>query len=539
MTEKEEPLAIRMMNDPQPIPRRVPDYMRKKGGIWYWTGALVTIAFLYEALTGLIILFYYQPANAYSSTTTFLNSTPFGSIILTTHLYGAYAMIVLLYAHLLRNLFVGAYKKPRMMQWFTGVLLLLITLGVGFFGYSMSGDVLSADATDVGRGIAQGAPIIGSYLERIFFGDGTTLSLFHRMLGWHIVLTALIGVVFLVHFIIAEFNTIMPKRTKTEHNAPLIDREKPDYKPWYPYNILYMVELVFFMFFMILLVPSLLTLINNVPALFSPLPQVSPSSPLASTVPPYPPWFLLFVYKAMDFHLVSVIGTFWGTVLFAGAPLIYILLLPLFDRSRSLRLIDRPVTLSLGILGLIYMIGLSIWGALTPGLSIPDWEVLGFFAIPAIAVFSIVYMTNSLIRSGKISHAHPEMIHLDLMFLGLSSFGMGMLLVAYLSSGASVYEIPLILMAMITGIAFVSLFLILNRKEENEVTVPAARTMKGRSYMAYSGGFAMSSVAIVYVISGIPDTSLTNGALYGVGLALLFLICGAIVKIYRKTQYGE
>ena len=93
MTEKDQNEIIKIMNDPQPLPRKVPDYMRRKGGMWYWTGAMVMFAFLYEVITGLVILFYYQPTAAYASTENFLNSTPFGSIILTTHLYGAYAMI--------------------------------------------------------------------------------------------------------------------------------------------------------------------------------------------------------------------------------------------------------------------------------------------------------------------------------------------------------------------------------------------------------------------------------------------------------------
>lgn len=538
MTEKQDSMIVRMMNDPQPIPRRVPDYMRRKGGIWYWTGALVTIAFLYECLTGLVLLFYYQPANAYSSTSDFLNNTPFGSIILTTHLYGAYTMIVLLYVHLLRNLFVGAFKKPRATQWFTGVILLLLTLGVGFFGYSMSGDVLSADATDVGRGIAQGAPLIGGYLERIFFGNGTTLSLFQRMLGWHVVLTAAIGVLFLAHFIMAEFNTIMPRATEKEHHAPLIDKEKPEYKPWFPYNILYMVELTFFMFFIILLVPSVLMLLNSVPPLFSPLPQVSPSSPLASTVPPYPPWFLLFVYKAMDFHVVSQIGTFWGTTLFAGLPLLYILFLPFIDRGRSLRLIDRPLTLALGITGIVYLIGLSVWGALTPGISILNTEVAAFFLVPLIIITIVVYYIAGMVKSGSIKGRHPEYIFIDLAIAGLSSFGSGMLILAYARTHSPVYEIPSILVGLVTAVSFISLFLLIS-SSRREAPPEVETAMHSRSYMAYTGGFTMSSVAILYIISGIPDNSLANGAIYGVGLSILFLIAGAIVKIYRKTQYGE
>ena len=42
--------------------RKTPDYMRTWGGKWYWTGALITIAFTYEVLTGLVLLLYYNPA---------------------------------------------------------------------------------------------------------------------------------------------------------------------------------------------------------------------------------------------------------------------------------------------------------------------------------------------------------------------------------------------------------------------------------------------------------------------------------------------
>jgi Cytochrome b subunit of the bc complex len=45
--------------------RKTPDYMRKWGGKWYWTGALITIAFTYEVLTGLILLLYYNPSSPY------------------------------------------------------------------------------------------------------------------------------------------------------------------------------------------------------------------------------------------------------------------------------------------------------------------------------------------------------------------------------------------------------------------------------------------------------------------------------------------
>lgn len=528
---------VGIFNDPQPIPRKVPDYMRKKGGAWYWTGAMIMVSFMYEALTGLVILFYYQPAAAYDSTLNFVNNVPFGSLILTTHLYGAYAMIIFIYIHLLRNLFVGAYKKPRKNQWFTGVLLLLLTLGVGFFGYSMSGDVLSADATDVGRGIAAAVPYIGDYLKRMFFGNGTPLSLFHWMLGWHIVIAAGIGVLFALHFFMSERNTIMPKRSESGYTAPLVDKEKPDYKPWFPYNLLYMGEISLLVFAVILIIPSLLAVIPNVPALLDPFPQVAPSSPLASLVPSYPPWFLLFVYKAMDFDMIVDIGPFWGTVIFAGLPLIYLLLVPYLDVSRSLKMVDRPITLSFGIMGVFYMIGLSIWGALTPGEAIPNWQVILFFFGIGIAVLGVVHLLIKFIKDGRISIYQPEKLFIIITLLGFTAFGTGALIVSSIVGGYNLYQVPEILLAMVTALLVVAAFWHINFASPDRK--PQTAPLSTRIYIVIAALLAASAIAILIIISGLNPVAPSNNAGYGFGLGLIFLVGGVLLKIYRASEYGE
>lgn len=536
---KEESELIRIFNDPQPLPRKVPDYMRKKGGAWYWTGAMVMITFIYEALTGLVILFYYQPSAAYSSTQNFVQSVPFGSLILTTHLYGAYAMIIFLYIHLLRNLFVGAYKRPRKNQWFTGILLLILTIAVGFFGYSMSGDVLSADATDVGRGIAQATPLIGDYLKRMFFGDGTSLSLFQRMLGWHIVIAGGIALLFATHFFLAERNTIMPKRSESDYKAPLVDKETGAYKPWYPYNLLYMGEISLLVISAIIMVPSILAALPHVPALFDPFPQVSPSSPLASTVPAYPPWFLLFVYKAMDFKVVESTGVFWGTIIFAGMPFLYLLLLPYIDTSNKLKLIDRPITVSFGIMGILYMVGLSVWGALTPGIAIPNWEVLVFFIAIGAAVLFIVLSFTKYKTEGRIKLYQAERVYLMIVSAGVTAFGAGALIVPSITSGSPIYIIPAILLAITTALIIVGVFWHLTFARSYETYVKPVKRISSRAYVLLAAALTFAAIVIISIISGLDPASVSNEAGYGVGLGLLFLIAATILKIYRAAEYGE
>ncbi|BAB59513.1 cytochrome b [Thermoplasma volcanium GSS1] len=525
---------VEIINKPEPLPRRVPDYMRKAGGIWYWTGALTMFAFLYEVVTGIILLFYYQPSNAYTSTETFLHSVPYGEIILTTHLYGAYIMIALVYIHLLRNIFVGAYKRPRRDQFLSGILLLLLTLGVGYFGYSLSGDVLSADATDVGRGIAQGFPYIGNYLMEIIFGNGTQTSLFHRLLAWHILLAGLIAVLIAAHFFLAEARTIMPKRSESNYRVPAIDKEKPDYKPWYPYNMLYMVELGFFSVALIFILPSLAALVPGVPMLFSPFPQLPPDNPAAAALPAYPPWFLLFMYKELDFTFAQSMGPFWATVLFAGLPLAYLILLPYIDTSISLKISERPIFNGLAIVGILYLIGLSVLGALTPGQPIPTLDAAAIFIVPLIIVLPLSYYIAKLYRTGKINNVHIGVIG-TVPVIGFFAFELGSLLPGYFRGYGGIYLEASIFMATV----LVLIFLVLMKVEGYFKSTTPKKPMSKRSYILVSAILGFFTLFLATIVSTMNPTSITDEAFYAMGIGFIFIALGTITKIYRKTAYNE
>ena len=129
---------------------RTPDYMYHVG---YWLGSLVAAAFAYEVVSGLMLLLYYYPESPYDQTLYIMDKVPYGSVLLFSHLYGAYIMIFLVYVHMFRNYFVGAYKRPREILWILGVILLALTLGASFVGYSLIGDVLGVDALGVGKGL--------------------------------------------------------------------------------------------------------------------------------------------------------------------------------------------------------------------------------------------------------------------------------------------------------------------------------------------------------------------------------------------------
>ena len=527
--------------------KKVPDYMRKRGGIWYWTGAIISMAFVYQIITGLLLLLYYNPSEAYLSTEAIITSIPFGSFMLTTHLYGAYAMIFLIYVHMYRNYFFGSYKKPRQLQWIIGVLLLAITVGVGFFGYSMTGDVLSADATDVGRGIAQATPFLGNSLEAIFFGNGTSTSLFIHMLAWHVILVLLIGVLFGAHFWLAEANGIMPSHKDVNHKAPAVDTEEEKHRKWYPYNFGFMTQLAMYSFGLLMLIPSVIALLPNVPALFSPFPQVSPSSPLAAYVPAYPPWFLLFVYKAVDFEMFNAAGALSAlaaTAVFGIVPLVYFLLLPFIDTTDDLHPLSRPLVTSFGILGILYMSILSAWGALTPGVQIPNWEVAAVFIPPFVIVVAGVTVLSRLFKKGKFKVSTSKITTSFLVFLFIlmfAAYNFGQNFTATLVHTSGLNIVTSLFTGGVMVFGAVGTMKSANMSLEHEKKVESENTFHLNKNVAVilSALLTVGTIVIIYLIMQLDPIGAVSNAEFGIGLGFILVFAGTIMRIYRAAFYDE
>ncbi|WP_420813369.1 cytochrome b N-terminal domain-containing protein [Metallosphaera hakonensis] len=187
----------------------------------YWLGALVIASFTYTAITGMVLLLHYDPGNALPQTLAIVNNVPYGAVILFSHLYGAYILIVLAYIHMFRNFFKGAYKRPRELQWVTGVLLLSLTLAVSFFGYTLIGSNLQIGVVDSVSSFLLRTGIPGfKALVGLLFGPGANAAssnnpvletkFFFRILGWHVILAIMIGLLSLFHLILAERYGITP-----------------------------------------------------------------------------------------------------------------------------------------------------------------------------------------------------------------------------------------------------------------------------------------------------------------------------------------
>ena len=170
----------------------------------YCFGGIAFILFLILAVTGILLAVYYQPTpdTAYQSVVNISTNVQFGWWIRSIHRWSASAMVVLVAVHMARVFFTGAYKRPRELNWLSGVVLLMITLGFGFTGYLLPWDQKAYWATRVGTDIAGSTPVIGHFLlVTLRGGENITAATLGRFFTLHVLAFPVIIIVFLgAHF---------------------------------------------------------------------------------------------------------------------------------------------------------------------------------------------------------------------------------------------------------------------------------------------------------------------------------------------------
>ncbi len=198
--------------------RKVP-----RGTNWFYTlGSSTMFAFLSQAVTGVFLAMYYRPdaaGGAYESIRYITNEVFLGEFVRGMHRWGSTVMIILIFLHMGRTFFFGAYKYPRELNWVIGVVLIVLTLLMGLTGYLLPFDQRSFWATVVAVNINASGPIVGPYLADFLragaeFGP-TTITRFYalHMLAVPGLIAALIG----AHlYLVAKLGTTAPPWLKAQ-----------------------------------------------------------------------------------------------------------------------------------------------------------------------------------------------------------------------------------------------------------------------------------------------------------------------------------
>ena len=341
--------------------RHLIDYRVSRNlNVFYLFGSLLLFILALQVLTGLWLLFGYEPTvkGAFASVQLFMREVPFGWLIRYLHAVGASALFVCLYLHMLRGLLYGSYRAPRELVWSFGVLLYLLLLAQAFFGYLLPWGQLSYWGAQVSLSAIEALPLVGPTLADLLRGgvvpSDATLRRFQALhvVGLPLLILALVS----LHVVALR---------QTGSNNPEGDERDVSGAagvPFHPY--LTLKDLcglaVFLLVFLavVLLAPDLGGLVLE-PA------NQQPADPLVTPAHIAPPWYLAPFYA-----LLRAVPSKAGGLGLAALAIALLFVLPWLDRSpvRSVRRKAWPARLGL-YLACLAFVALGVLGvvALTDG----------------------------------------------------------------------------------------------------------------------------------------------------------------------------
>ena len=125
-----------------------------------------------------------------------------GQFLRNLHRWSAHAMVLLVFAHMSRVFYRGAYRPPREFNWAIGVVLLLLTLLLSYTGYLLPWDQLSYWAVTVGSNIASAVPVFGSKIRfQMLGGNLVNANALLRFYVLHCMILPLTAIAFIaIHF---------------------------------------------------------------------------------------------------------------------------------------------------------------------------------------------------------------------------------------------------------------------------------------------------------------------------------------------------
>jgi len=172
----------------------------------YVLGSALTVLLLSQTITGALLMATYTPSvtGAWASVYFIQKQVWGGWFVRGLHAYGAQAMIIVMGLHLVQVALYGAYKRPREVNWWIGLVLMALLVAWALTGSPLPWDEQGYWASRIEFSIIGAMPLVGSTLERLLVGGteagqstlsrlyalhvGVLPTLFAAVLFWHIAL---------------------------------------------------------------------------------------------------------------------------------------------------------------------------------------------------------------------------------------------------------------------------------------------------------------------------------------------------------------
>ena len=328
--------------------KTVPEHAQS---FWYYWGGVSLFFFLVQGVTGVLLLLYYRPGpEAFESVRQITFEIDFGWLIRSVHSWAANLMIVAIFVHMFSVFFMKAYRNPREFGWWSGLVLLLLSMVFGFSGYLLPMNELAYFATKVGLAIPASVPLIGAKMAALVRG-GLEVNEFtvQRFFALHtVVLPALFVPLLGFHlWLVQRYGNALP---------PSEEKKNPAARKTIP----------FFPNFMMKDLAMWLIALNVLALLASLFPwELGVPADSLKPAPPgiHPEWYFMSsfqVLKVFGNWFPGAAGEALGMTIF-NVGLVLWFLIPLYDPNSQSGARGRKATY-FGLLALAILVITTIWG---------------------------------------------------------------------------------------------------------------------------------------------------------------------------------
>ena len=301
------------------------------GARWrYITGSMLVFAFSVQAITGIFLWMAYSPSSqtAYESVYYIQHEMTGGWLVRGVHHFMAQAMVVVMGLHLLQVVIDGAYRAPRELNYWLGIVLMQLVMGLGLTGYLLPWDQKGYWATNVATNLMTLVPFVGKELQQIAVGGNEyghhTLTRFFAM-HTGVLPATLIGFLIL-HIAAFRKHGIMAKITPG----------RPDQYFW-PHQVLLDAVGCLVLLGIVLLcvvhfdVSGLAS--GNLPEAHQGAELGAPADPAEAYSAARPEWYYLFLFQLLKyFHGTQEII---GALIIPGIVMTILALAPIIGRWRA------------------------------------------------------------------------------------------------------------------------------------------------------------------------------------------------------------
>lgn len=276
---------------------------------WWNFGSLLGLCLVTQIATGLFLAIHYTPHIdlAFSRVVHIIRDVNYGWLLRTIHANGASFFFICLYLHVGRGIYYGSYIY--ILTWFSGILLLLLTIGAAFIGYVLPWGQISFWGATVITNLLSAIPYVGDIVVQWVWGgfavDNATLN---RFFTFHFLIPFIIAAVVAIHLLFLH---------QTGSNNPLGVKSDVDKIPFHPYFTIK--DLLGFLVILIALIT--LTLLH--PNLLGDPDNFTPANPLVTPVHIQPEWYFLFAYailRSIPNKLGGVVALLMSILILAIIP---------------------------------------------------------------------------------------------------------------------------------------------------------------------------------------------------------------------------